>query len=304
MAHQAIFTHHDLDGLVSALLARLVLPSADVFFCDYGALVELVEARIDRYEVLWFTDLSISDQSLFRLLRESEADVYWFDHHASSAGQDWMVECRIDTSGEKCAADVVRAYVEEQGLTIPLPLQTLCDYAHDQDLWVRRLPEAQTFNDILGHMGVWDLFQLLEADLSRVYHWTPEMRAASEATAGERRRSVELAELSSVYAELPDGCRVRAACCWGSTSEVADEIGAPDTLVALIDLRAIGRGGTKCSLRTQSDTIRADRVAEQLGGGGHPKAAGAPLDPSVLQSLSRELLRQVVAAIGDGGGET
>lgn len=299
--HRAVYTHNDLDGLVSALLARVAMPDADVLFCDYAALPEMVAARADRYDTVWFADLSIREESLFDGLREHEVEVSWFDHHASSLEQDWMAECRIDTSGDHCAADIVRAYVEELGFEIPVEVQTLCDYAHDQDLWVRKLPDAQRFNDILGQMRVFDLFCTLTEDLGRVYHWTAAMTAASEATATERAWSIQLATQTSVYTDLPDGHRLRAACCWGSVSEVGDALGEPDMLVALIDLRGLDHRSAKCSLRTQSDEIQANQIAEQLGGGGHPKASGAPLELDVLKALSGELLEQVLAAARSAG---
>lgn len=298
MARQAIFTHNDLDGLVSALIAQVALPAADVYFCDYAGLAGLVRARLHRYDTIWLTDLSLRDQTFFDDLRAADLDeVCWFDHHASSRPQDWMDECRIPTDGQSCAADVVRGYVEELGHTLPLPLQTLSDYAHDVDLWRRTLEAAQEFNDILGTMPVQDLYDELRADLQRVYDWTPAMRAAAGATRTARDRSRTLAEASTVWHALPSGEKLRACCCWGSVSEIGDELGDPDTLVILFDLRALERGQAKYSFRTQSRTIPADQIAERLGGGGHPMASGAPLEIEVLQELSRALAGRVAEVV-------
>ncbi len=298
MGRRAIFTHNDLDGLVSALVAQVAMPDADVFFCDYAGLAELVLERLDRYDVLWLTDLSLREEAFFEELREAGLEeVCWFDHHASSTPQPWMDECRIPTDGTSCAADVVRGYVEELGHALPLPLQTLSDYAHDVDLWIRKLDVAQDFNDILGTMPVQQLFDELRADLSRVYHWTPAMSAACVATQTARRRSRELAEATTVWHELPSGEKLRACCCWGSVSEIGDELGDPDTLVILLDLRSLERGQVKYSFRTQSPTLAADRIAEQLGGGGHPKASGAPLEIEVLRALSESLTERVAAVV-------
>ncbi|MBI2298890.1 MAG: hypothetical protein HYU66_08075 [Armatimonadetes bacterium] len=190
------------------------------------------------------------------------------------------------------------------GFDIPLPLQTLTEYCHDQDLWVRRIPEAQDFNDILGNMAAFDLYKLLRDDLGRVYHWTEAMTEAARATADARAWSIELAEGSAVVHDLGDGRRLKAACCWGSASEVGEAIGDEHTLVALLDLRNLDRHAVKCSLRTRSKSIPAHLVAERMGGGGHPQASGAPLDPDVLKSLSEALAGQVQGAVRDVlGGE-
>lgn len=293
MSRRVVFTHNDLDGLVCALLARQAMPDAAIFFCEYSNLATVVRERLQRYEQFWFTDLSLRDDDLFRELEQTGSDVYWFDHHASSTGQGWMVECRIDLTGQKCAADVVKEYLDEQGVELPVPLLTLLDYAHDQDLWLRRIPEAQDFNDILGHLTVQQLFDELNFDLGRVYQWSEPMREACEKTQAARRRSLELARLTAREVPLADGLRLRAVCCWGSVNEVAEELGDADTLMALLDLRQLERGVLKYSLRTKSDRIAANRLAEQLGGGGHPKASGAPLGPEALQLLTGQLAEQL-----------
>lgn len=297
MASSAVFTHNDLDGLTCALLARVALPRADVYFCDYDGLPGLLSRKAERYDTIWLTDLSLSDEAVFGTLRESGAEVYWFDHHVSSIEQPWMAECRIDRTGDLCAADVVRAYVEEQGHALPIPLQTLSDWAHDQDLWIRDIPEAERFNDILGTMSVQKLFDLLEADLGRVYQPTEAMECAAERTRQARAWSLKLAEATSAWSTLPSGHRLRACCCWGSTSEVGDALGADDVLVIMCDLRNLDRGQPKLSFRTQSETIAANRIAEAMGGGGHPKASGAPLGFDALIALSHELLSRVSQAV-------
>ncbi|MCC7494755.1 MAG: hypothetical protein IT204_20530 [Fimbriimonadaceae bacterium] len=303
MGHRAIFTHNDLDGLVSALLARVALPDADVYFCEYSGLPGTVRARLQRYDVMWFTDLSMRDEPLFEEIRAAGIECYWFDHHASSLRQDWMVECRIDLSGERCAADVVKQYLLEQGLEIPVPVQTLADYAHDQDLWIRHLPAAQEFNDILGSLSVQELYDELTADPLRVYDWSPRMREAAEQTQAARRRSITLARATAVSGPLGDDQRILAVCCWGSVNEVAEELGDPHTLMVLLDLRQLERGQAKYSFRTKSDAINSNAIAEALDGGGHPKASGAPLGLDVLHALTGELVSRiqgVAASVGQG----
>jgi hypothetical protein len=216
-----------------------------------------------------------------------------------------MAECRIDRGGGMCAADVVKGYLEERGVTVPVALATLCDYTHDQDLWIRKLPEAQTFNDILGHMPVQTLFDLLSEDPGRIYQPNDAMAHASDTTRAERDWSLELARRTATELELPGGGTLRAVCCWGSASEVGDAMGDDDTLVALLDLRNVGHGHLRYSLRTRSETVSAHKVAEQLGGGGHAKAAGAPLEIELLHVLTAELARRVhlAATQASGGGD-
>ena len=299
MPRRVLFTHNDLDALVAALLTRVAMPDCDVYFCTYDNFPELVAKRAADYGVIWVADLSMRDGSPeLEALRAAEADeVRWFDHHASSDDQAWMTTCEIDRSGQRCAADVVADWLVSAGYEIPAPWQTLRDYAHDQDLWIRDLPEAGAFDDILGGMPIQTVFDLLEVDPLRVYQPTPEMAEAARRTAEERELSLALAERTATVIELPDGRRIKSVCAWGSTSEVGDAVGDPDTLVALLDLRGVGRGQIRFSLRTQSKEINAARVAEQMGGGGHPQAAGATVQLELLHALTEAIGAQVRAAL-------
>ncbi len=309
MSRRALFTHNDLDALTSALLARLAMPDCDVFFCTYDRFPELITRRGRAYDVIWVADLSMkSDSPEMAALRSMDAEVSWFDHHASSDDQSWMAHCAIDRTGQFCSAEMVGQRLAQLGIEVPIPLQTLTEYTHDQDLWVRVIPESQTFNDILGQMQVQELFDLLSADPMRVYHPTDSMAAASARTLAEREWSRDLAEQSATVVDAGGGQRVKAVCCWGSVSEVGDMVGDPSTLVVLVDLRSLDRGYLRFSMRTQSDEIDASRVAEQFGGGGHAKAAGVSMGLDLLQALTAAVARRVNGALqtvnsADGDGE-
>ena len=301
MGHRAVFTHNDMDGLTCALLTKVAMPDAAVYFCEYSMLAPLLLSKLDRFDTFWLTDLSLKDDAFFAQVRDSGVEMLWFDHHASSDYQPWMAVCRIDLSGNLCAAEVVRDYLVEQGIEIPIPLQTLVEWTHDQDLWRRQIPEAADFSDILGHLSVQELYDDLSADLGRVYQWTDRMTAASRATQEARQRSLDLARSTVVELPLDADHRVLACLCWGSVNEVGDALSDARTLVAMLDLRQVERGQVKFSFRTKSNSIEAHRIAETLGGGGHAKAAGAPLERAVLQSLTSELARRVVAAAATVG---
>lgn len=302
MARAAIFTHNDLDGLVSALLARLALPEAEVYFCDYHSLEGMVLERLPYYDTLWFTDLSLRDPAFFAHLATANKNYYWFDHHVSSVPQNFFRVCRIDPSENRCSADILRDYLVEQGYLIPAPLQTLVRYAHDQDLWVRELPEAGRFNDILGQMPVQELFRILEEEPQAVRTWHPAMEEAAERTGQQRSQSIQLAERTAVCHDLGQGLRLKTALCHGSASDVGEALGDERTLVVLWDLHDLEQMKPKFHFRTKSDWIDASWIAEQLGGGGHPKASGAPGDLQTLQALSEAIAQQVLAVLPLGPG--
>jgi phosphoesterase RecJ-like protein len=67
-------------------------------------------------------------------------------------------------------------------------------------------------------------------------------------------------------------------------------------------LREDARGGVRVSLRSRQ-TVDVGLLAAGLGGGGHPRAAGAHLHAITLDQAEALLLERVLAAVGDGAGD-
>ncbi|HTR61354.1 MAG TPA: hypothetical protein VMH37_06595, partial [Candidatus Binataceae bacterium] len=105
------------------------------------------------------------------------------------------------------------------------------------------------------------------------------------------RKSVELARATMVDRELPNGIKVRTACCFGYSSEVAAHLyeGQHRTVVALFDLRSQG-----ISLRRSADSdVNLAAIAESFGGGGHAAASGFAL--AELRRLPAERLAELLS---------
>ncbi len=101
---------------------------------------------------------------------------------------------------------------------------------------------------------------------------TPRLKAALEEGREAMAKSLALARATLVDRPLPNGLKVRTACCFGYSSEVAAELykDQTQTVIALFDLRSQG-----VSLRRSADCdVDLSQTARGFGGGGHAAAAG------------------------------
>ena len=109
---------------------------------------------------------------------------------------------------------------------------------------------------------------------------TPRMVDARRQLQAELRRTFEIAERSRLVRQISElHLNLVTAVCDGYPSEVADAWGKTSqrTVFALFDARSL-----TVSLRRSPDcTVDLSKLAERLGGGGHPAAAGcaAPASP-------------------------
>jgi nanoRNase/pAp phosphatase (c-di-AMP/oligoRNAs hydrolase) len=105
-------------------------------------------------------------------------------------------------------------------------------------------------------------------------------------------KSLELARSTMVDRMLDNGIKVRSACCFGYSSEVAAALyeGQTRTVVALFDLRSQG-----VSLRRSADSeIDLSALARVFGGGGHAAAAGF-----ATSDLKRAPAERLAELLGD-----
>lgn len=293
MKEHAIVAHHDLDGVVSALLLWHWLGEGDAFFVAYPDLHSLLPRLVREYRRVWMVDLSPEGEEAWRAVRAFPGKVAMFDHHATACCDEAMALCEVDSSGQRCAAEVVADYLGRQGMSLPGPLKELVRYAHDRDLWLRRLPEADRFNDVVEELGAERVFALLREDLGRARAWTEEMQQAAQRARAKRERSLHLAQRTMVEEEGPQGWRLRAALCWGYVSDVAEALGGEKVAVLLWDVEDLARLQPSLHFRSQGQGWDLAQLAQRLGGGGHPQASGAPAGWEWLRDWMRASLHRL-----------
>jgi uncharacterized protein len=255
---------------------------------------------------IWITDLSwtaVETGAHLKSLLDRGAHVYWIDHHRTAVSRADAPEFKVPFTGKVlseqfCATRLTFNYLKRSAPRILSASQreafdsffAFVELADDHDRWVHKIPESSDWAlavQTLGGMASYREIMKLERPVM-----TRRLGMALAQGQEAMRKSVELARATMVDRELPNGIKVRTACCFGYSSEVASHLyeGQRRTVVALFDLRSQG-----ISLRRSADSeVNLAAIAESFGGGGHAAASGFAL--AELRRLPAERLAELLGA--------
>lgn len=252
----------------------------------------------------WITDLSWTSPETgahLRALIARGARVFWIDHHRTAVSRAGAPEFKVPFTGKilseqysaarltfnylrKIARDTMPARKRE-AFEAFAPFAMIAD---DHDRWIHKIPEsadwALAVQTLGGRNSYREIIRLHEPVMTR------RLRSALEAGKEGLHKSVELARATMVDRMLANGIKVRTACCFGYSSEVASHLyeGQHRTVVALFDMRSQG-----ISLRRSSDCeVNLAVLAEGFGGGGHAAASGFAI--ADLRRLPAERLAELL----------
>jgi len=281
-------------------------------FSSYGEIDQvLLGLRCDAPEQdheIWITDISWSDPAVNRHLRAligSGVRVHWIDHHRTAVERSRAGHIdvpftgfvlREDFAASRLAFDYVQTRLAAAGAPNDwLPgLERLVAMADDNDRWIHQIPGSRDLALAVGAMESIDAYhEWLHNDAEVID--TPRVLEAKQRARAQVARSMAVAQASRIAQPLPgtDG-QVVAAVCFGYASEIADAWGktATNTVFAFFDAQSL-----TVSLRRSPD-CRVDLagLAQQLGGGGHPAAAGCELG-ELRSEVSAALARLVAGKL-------
>lgn len=269
-----LFTHIDLDGYTSRIMVQRAYPTIQIKHVDYGfdALSENRKLMAEA-DMIIFTDISISQETaeLLEMTRQSGKKLLLLDHHQSAydnlhdLGYEWI---KIDQS--KSGALLAYEYFSS---TFPNELEgyeNLAKYVSDYDLWEHKYPESKMLQFLWSRDSDYFTQRFLK---------NPEVRFSDD----------EMSIINESLKNLEDSYQEAI----GSLSSHQDKegltfgliksIGLLSSLVAdrimkenpSIDYLVIMNKKGSLSLRSLHYEVR--KIAEALGGGGHPLASGVPM---------------------------
>ncbi|MFW6447948.1 MAG: DHH family phosphoesterase [Halobacteriota archaeon] len=272
----------DADGLTAAAIVRAhhgmatIVPTEPRAFDE--TLEDLVEA-LDTPEAVYLLDLCPDDPAIAEVLdrlAEVAGRVRWFDHHqwdpaVREAVEAAGVELSVGDSDGVATADVT---LDNIGGDLGSRWADLVAAVRDHDLWIREDPRS----DDLADFAHWSEPERFVEVVSEHGADLPEaVLDELEARRVEKDALVEVALERAEYREL-EGITVGITYGRCSQNEVAEgmrERGA--------DAAVVIKPGGGVSLRGTDAFRRCHEVAERLGGGGHPEAAGCK--PPVFDDL-------------------
>jgi uncharacterized protein len=296
-----------LDGVAAAVaVARYYAgqASVDVRFAGNSEIDSVLRGLVPQNTgdtELWITDISWREPATDAHLRSLAAGgvrIYWIDHHRTalerfrSGAVDVPFTDRV-LSEEFAASRLVYEYLGRrlatEGRTAPAftAFAPVIAMADDNDRWLHRVPGSRELAWTVRTLGDEAYGELIGIDEGVTY--TPRMREARARVEAELARSFRVAEATRTERRVGPVSLV-AAVCDGYPGEIADAWGrrTVNTVFALYDVRSLG-----VSLRRSPDCATdLSRLAEALGGGGHPAAAGCEL-PELRRSLAEAVAERV-----------
>ena len=322
-----VITHTDLDGIVAAAVylrlagAKLGV-DAVVHFAEpyklHKVLSQIDACNTTRVAIIDLgpntTNFGDVAEKLKELIRR-DVVVEWYDHHRwydewINQLKDIGVHLYIDTS--TCAAGVVAKYaVEELEAQSDEHIKELVAATCAADLWRWDNPLATKLYRVVdrykGRKGdAWK--RKLVIGFSEGSLWWPELDEALEEYLKLEFEGFAKA-LRSVIVGDKAGCRFvvvlkhpgpPAASIIGNS--LVDRYGADFVVI-------VRRGGSK-GISLRSKVVNVREIAVKLGGGGHPRAAGAPLNmpwwarliariyPRYKLAYAAKLIEKVLGEIG------
>jgi uncharacterized protein len=281
---------HCLDGVTAAAaVARYFEGDADVSATfasnsEIDRALRALEPASPRDTQLWVTDISWREPETdahLRALAAAGVRIFWIDHHRTALERvkRGLVDVPFtDTvlSEEYAASRLVYEYLERRAAAEGRPHARLTSFrpvvamADDNDRWLHAIPGSRELGWVVRALGPDAYPDFLTLDERVAY--TPRMAEARDRVGAEIERTFEIADQSRVERTIGDVTLV-AAICDGHPSEIGDAWGKklPGAVFALYDAKSLS-----ISFRRSPDCpVDLSKLAQSLGGGGHPAASGA-----------------------------
>jgi len=291
MSGTVIVTHTDLDGVASAALILKYLRVRGVDDSNISIILtqphnlHKVLSRLSCDE-LFISDLGINHRTYelllneIRRLRSEDTKIYWFDHHVWQGS--WINELvnlgvNLYLNPNTCSAGVVVSSLR----LLDSESQLLANATCSIDLWV--------FNNYLGNYlsryvvcrggNKWRKYLISKLSGFKGGLDSEILKCVEDVVDRDLRTYSEV--LKKVLLSVIDGVKIAYVIKeWeeSSTSYIAHFIMSRVNA----DVVVVCKEG---SLSIRSNELNIRELAVRLGGGGHPKAAGAPFKLPLLHKL-------------------
>ncbi|WP_435076280.1 DHH family phosphoesterase [Halococcus sp. AFM35] len=276
-AERVVIADPDADGLACVALLREAFGTTVLVPAGPHELSDAIDRVADHLEPdarVFVCDLVPDDfhyiAGQFERLSERASMVSWFDHHQWD-GED-MEKVRnharlvVGESDEECSADVALGALDYE---FDPRWAELAAVTRDHDLWLREDPRSDDLADFAYWADPEEYVGVIAehgVDLpTEVEEYLDERRVEKEALI---ERAVERAEFEESGPWTVGVTYGR--CSQNEVCEALREAGA--------DAAVVVKPSGSASIRGSEGFERCHEVAEQVNGGGHPKAAGCKPD--------------------------
>jgi oligoribonuclease NrnB/cAMP/cGMP phosphodiesterase (DHH superfamily) len=311
-----LFTHTDLDGVGCAVLAYLAFgyENVDVEFCSYDNVNQKVLKFImsrslsnSAYYGLYITDLSVSEE-VARQIEKHKDNIMprLFDHHATALWlnkYDWchvMENLPICSYCKTSGTELFYVYLYNFSMFNMRDADTMKNISkfvaivRDWDTWRwKELGNAGSIcNDMNNLFSMYGIVEFIEWVMAKIAlndsDVFPAFGLEEKTMLAQLRKDINhyVDEKNSQIIKKEDifGNRYGVVFAERYISELGNRLCELNPKLVYIAIIDISEG--KISFRTIRDNINlGDEITHAYGGGGHPKAAGALLNPDTVEEL-------------------
>lgn len=293
-----LFTHTDLDGVGSSILANLMNEEVSVQYCENHMVDEIIGEFIDSKQYDKFTCAIIADLSVNSITAEKinsvndlneSAIFHLYDHHRTA---EWLNEYEwadviVEDSGKlQCGTSLFYQHVYSKHVNSNVSKDILdafvesvrswdtWDWADNSDLY------AEDLSILFSERGISDFVTSMCNNIRGEQLFTSaDMNII---VLSKSKESAYLSNMKNKWFEVKyDGMKFAAIFASQYISKLGNLISRENPqLAGVILLTEYG-----LSFRTVRDDIDVGYIAKQLGGGGHVKAAGVTFTDALKSQL-------------------
>ena len=290
-----LFTHTDLDGVGCAILAKLAFKdNVEITYCNTpNDLWDKLKSTVDRYEMVYMTDLSLPNDST-----EYYADgscYALFDHHKTA---EWMnkfdfAHVNVECDGRlTCGTELFYNYLIKKSLISPRPFFVEQVRLYDTWDWAKTNTNTPKYlNDLLYIMGISEFVDTYADKLKRndVSELTIFTGHDLEMLSYEQKQidNYVAKKCASAIEIIFGGHKCMLSFADRYQSILGNKMCSIKDYINMAVMVNIDEGVV--SLRSIGDVDVAD-IAKQYGGGGHKNSAGFKLTKDSREYLFKKLL--------------
>lgn len=278
-----LITHTDLDGIGCEIVVRNFVPSIQdrqIFQCNYGVVDSTVRKILDTTdEKLLVTDLSFERETAEYIERSHPGRVELFDHHKTT----------LETLGDYSWASLDTRYSATKilfeefgrrypGLAVPAALERFVYLVNDYDLWIHESPDSAKLNAMLYMLGK-DLFaETLRSRIAQNGELITPLDCLYVQGLEHHKRKYFMERVKGSHVVGNRLLLVAGRYLSELSQYIRDHPSPPEQWkdVDYIDMLNFEYGTH--ALRSYNPDFDVSQVAQGKGGGGHPKAAGHPMN--------------------------
>ena len=288
-----LFTDSDFDGVSCGILGTLAFEDdIDITYTSPKNIDVKIKKYIESKDYLNYfyttiTDLSVNQENAEKIneIEKSNSCFYLLDHHSTAKELNMYPWCNVELENEKgltCGTSLFYEHLINSKVLKQQPnLDKFVELARKYDTWIWKKEndlEPKLWNDLMYIIGREDFIKSTIDKIKVSYDWLDFTYEENLLLSYNQKKIDKYIEMKAKNIISMNVFDYNAGVVFAEQvlSELGDKLGEmfPEfDLIAMINM-----GTQTISYRTQRDNVNLGDIAKKLGGGGHQKAAGSPIN--------------------------